>query len=456
MFASFFKEIFSAFRTAAVTQWLQAGMLLFFTIGLGYFTEQTQTSRFFTLSIPFFSLFLFVNLWNVQRKDVFFYLGIGIILRLVLLPSFPMLSDDIYRFIWDGHLLRSGISPFEHLPSYYAVQDFPVAGLNAELFAELNSPEYYTIYPPVAQLTFIVGTVLCPESWLGAAVVMRLFLFCFEVGSIFLLVKLFEHFKYGLKNILLYALNPLIIIEITGNLHFEGAMIFFLLLAFYLLVKNRIWLSAGAMALSIASKLLPLLFLPFLFARLGLDKAVKYFILIGVVLVVLFLPVTGNFFISHFGDSLDLYFRKFEFNASIYYLVRWVGYQQIGYNIIQSAGPILASLTFFGIVASALLFDRKASFKNWPKKMLFAICLYLLFTPTVHPWYVALPVVLCLFTHYRFPILWSGLIWLTYFNYSGGVYEEKLHWVAVEYSLVIAYALWEIFISRARHDEVYT
>ena len=82
--------------------------------------------------------------------------------------------------------------------------------------------------------------------------------------------------------------------------------------------------------------------------------------------------------------------------------------------------------------------------------MLFAICLYLLFTTTVHPWYVALPVVLCLFTRFRFPILWSGLIWLTYFNYSGEVYEEKLWAVTVEYILVGLYAFWELFLMHGR------
>lgn len=450
MLTSFFKNILDGFRLANPASYRIAAFLLFCTVGLGYFTEQSDTAQFFLLSVPFFGAFLFVNIWETKPQEIWFYVGVGILLRLALLPSFPLLSDDLYRFIWDGHLLREGISPFEYLPTYYAEAGFPVSGLNEALYLELNSPNYYTIYPPVAQLTFIAGVLISPESWWGAAIVMRLFLLFFEIGSIFLIVKLLEHFKYPAKNVYFYALNPLIIIEITGNLHFEGAMVFFLLLVFYILVKGGNYLlSAGAMSLAIASKLLPLLFLPFLIKRLGLLKSIVYFAVVGIITALLFAPVMGTFFIENFGSSLDLYFRKFEFNASIYYLARWGGYQYIGWNMISTIGPALAALTFFGIVIK-MLFERKAEWKNLPHQMLFAICLYLLFTTTVHPWYVALPVVLCLFTRFRFPILWSGLIWLTYFNYSEEVYDEKLWAVTIEYVLLGLYAFWELFLMHGR------
>lgn len=450
MQASFFKNILNSFKFANPLSYGLAAALLFFTVGLAYFTEQSDTTQFFVLSISFFSTFLFVNLWETKPQQIWFFIGIGILLRLVLLPSFPLLSDDIYRFIWDGHLLREGISPFEHLPSYYAEAGFPVLGLSETLYSELNSPNYYTIYPPVAQLTFVVGVLISPESWWGAAVVMRLFIFLAEIGSIFLIVKLLEHFKYSVKNVYLYALNPLIIIEITGNLHFEGVMIFFLLLAFYILVKGKNYLlSAGAMSLAIASKLLPLLFLPFLIKRLGFVKSLIYFAAVGILTVLLFAPITGAFFLENFGNSLDLYFRKFEFNASIYYLARWVGYQYSGWNMIGTIGPALAVLTFSSIIIK-MLFEKNVQWKNLPHQMLFAICLYLLFTTTVHPWYLALPVVLCLFTRFRFPILWSGLVWLTYLNYSGEVYEEKIWAVVLEYTLVGLYAFWELFLMHGR------
>ena len=77
--------------------------------------------------------------------------------------------------------------------------------------------------------------------------------------------------------------------------------------------------------------------------------------------------------------------------------------------------------------------------------MLMAISVYFLLSTTVHPWYVATPLLLCLFTKYRFPILWSGLVFLSYSAYGETEFSENLWMVALEYSIVIGYAIWEIF-----------
>ncbi len=82
-------------------------------------------------------------------------------------------------------------------------------------------------------------------------------------------------------------------------------------------------------------------------------------------------------------------------------------------------------------------------FKTLPEEWLFAITLYLICTTTMHPWYTALPIVLCVFTKWRFPIMWSGLIFLTYVNYSYEPYRENLWVVALEYLAVAAWFAWE-------------
>ena len=416
--------------------WYLPFFLLFtgLTIGLGYHTGQSNFPAIWGMSSTFFMGYL-LAFYFAKDQDVLFFVGLGIFLRLLLVFTLPNWSDDIYRFIWDGRLIINGMNPFDHLPSYYIEQGVKVPGLTLALYQELNSPDYFTIYPPVAQVTFAISCLIFPNSVLGSAILMKGFLLAFEIGSLILLIKILRHFQLPSKNVLLYALNPLIIMEITGNLHFEGGMIFFLLLAYWFLLKNRWAPSAIAMALSIASKLLPLIFLPFLIRRLGWGRSIRYFLLVGAVLALLFIPLFSGVFIENFGNSLDLYFRKFEFNASAYYLFRWRGYQVYGYNTIATLGPRLAMATLTGILLLAF-FERKPDWQNWAGKMLFAICLYLLFTTTVHPWYTSLPVVLCLFTRFRFPILWSGLILLTYINYSYDPYFEDLRMVGVEYGLV--------------------
>ena len=167
----------------------------------------------------------------------------------------------------------------------------------------------------------------------------------------------------------------------------------------------------------------------------------------------LFLPLFSGTFLSNFGSSLNLYFQKFEFNASIYYLLRWIGFQLKGFNIIQIVGPIL-SLLVLVIIITKVLREQASSWNNLFEQCLFAICTYLFLAMTVHPWYVALPIICCLFTRFRFPILWSGLIFLTYINYSYAVYQENMWMVAIEYILVGIFVIYEVFKYRGQESVV--
>jgi len=434
---------------APIASGVLALLLLYSIYVLGYSVEQ---SDFAQIAIHFGIAFLaYAGLYLLSKKRwIPLLLLFGGALRLLLVFGLPNLSDDIYRFVWDGRLLLQGLNPFDYKPIYYAEQGFQVPGLTPELFEKLNSPEYFTIYPPVAQLVFLIANWFFPSSIWGASLVMKCFLLTAESGVIFILVKLLQHFKLPIKLALLYALNPLLIIEIVGNLHFEGMMIFFLLLAYWFWINSSWWKGAFFMALAIASKLLPLLFLPFLIRRMGWIKSLKTFALIGGLLILFFLPLFSGVFLSNFSDSLDLYFRRFEFNGSIYYFFRWLGYQYVGHNLIARIGPILALCTFILINAMALL-EREKDWKSWASRSLAAISVYLFFTTTVHPWYVSLPVVLCIFSSYRFPILWSALITLTYINYSYGKYAENLWIVLLEYTVLFFFIGWEFFFKKTSH-----
>lgn len=428
---------------------------------------------------------------------------LGLTLRIVLIFAFPLLSDDIYRFIWDGYLINAGNNPFEHLPDYYLRASQNVSGLTPALYEQLNSPEFYTIYPPIAQGIFTLATWISPDSWWGAAAVMKCFMVIAELGTALLLWSLLPLWKVPRANLLFYWLNPLIIIEICGNLHFEGMMVCFLLLAFWCFYKARILpegiglhrskvikkeqskaptqllvFAALAFALSVASKLLTLMFLPFLIVRLWKWNNSRPFwifsVAFGLFTLLLFLPLLSSGFLSGFGSSLDLYFRKFEFNASLYYLARAYGYYEIGWNQIARFGPLLAKLAMVGILLFALIegvlmngiVDRlkgwwktyyaKISITNYPAQakaeqlppvfalpttLLFAFVIYLLSATTVHPWYLSLPIVLCCFGNWRFPLVWSFFIVLTYTSYTTEPYEENLWLVGLEYVAVLVFAI---------------
>jgi len=415
-----------------------AAVMLISIVYLSYVPAQSDFGIIFICYLSAFLGYFFIlkSNWNLKK-----ILLLAIALRLLLVPAFPNLSDDIYRFIWDGHLVMQGMNPYLYLPSSLFAENADWTSQAVSLFANLNSQEYYTIYPPVSQLVFAVSTILSGGDLIPSAIVMKLILLLGEIGLLNLLIKLLRHYKQEENKLALYALNPLVIVEVMGNMHYEGLMLCFLCLGWLLIVKQKL-LSAGlAFSISIGIKLLPLMLMPFLIVYLGWQKAIKLFTVMGISLIIIFIPVWLNF--SFFWKSLDLYFQKFEFNASIYYVLRWLGFQIKGFNMIHIIGPLLAFSTIVLIAKYSYDYSRKSKIRL-PEYWLFAFTTYLFLATTVHPWYTIVPIGLCVFTRFRFPIFWSALIILSYANYSHSEYRENLWFVAFEYMLVFGFLFYEL------------
>ncbi len=406
----------------------------------------SKAGNFFQIVVLYSALFvIYAILLKIANHSSDSKVGIfaGIFFRIALFFALPNLSGDFYRFIWDGRLLADGENPFLHLPSYYMENsNVKFRGINEALFNHLNSPNYFTVYPPVSQYIFLTACKIFPESVLGSVVIMRSFILLAEIGNIYLLDKLTYRFQISKKTILIYALNPLVIVELTGNLHLEAIMIFFLLLSIYLLTQSSCRLSAISLALSAATKLLPLLFLPFLLKRLGLKKSIIYYLTAAFFLLLLFLPFLDKEALIHLFSSISLYFQKFEFNASVYYLIRWIGYETVGYNVIRFSGVGFGILTIFAIAYIALT-EKRTIWESLPQAMLWALTCYFAFATTVHPWYVTTLVALSVFSNYRYAIVWSALIPLTYLNYQLKPYQENLWLIAAEYIVVSVWLIYE-------------
>jgi hypothetical protein len=413
-------------------------------IFIAYGVERTESLWLLgSFSISFLS-YGFLNFKNEDSfANVKTLVAIGILIRVVLLFVEPNLSDDFYRFIWDGRLLNHGINPFLELPSYYIEQNLHSEFLTQDLYRNLNSQNYYTVYPPVLQAVFGVATFLFPTSVLGSIFVMKLFLLIFEIGSIVLIMRLLKYFKMPKENVLLYALNPVVILEIVGNIHFEGAMICFSLLAIWLLVREKWHLSGLSMSIAIVAKLLPLMFLPFLLKRFRL-RSISYYITVGCGVILLFIPLLNEAFIANISESVELYFKSFEYNGSIYYILRWIGYETVGYNWISIISPYL-TLSIFVIVMIAALLVKERDVKYFAQNMLFALTIFYLFATTVHPWYITSMIAFGALTRFRYPMIWSGLIFFTYINYGYEPFRENLVIVTIEYIVLFGMIGLELF-----------
>jgi len=425
-------------------------LTLFSIIGYAGIAYGVQRHESVLLLLVFGALFLMYGLIiRQQDSSIEFWIGAAFLFRLIFLFALPSLSDDFYRFIWDGRLWSAGYHPFLELPSTYVQQG--IGGIDQQLFSKLNSPQYFAIYPPVSQFVYWLSVKVSPHSILGSVIFMRALLIAAEVGSVLIMQNLLKRFALPAKRILIYALNPLVIIELVGNLHFEALIIFFVLLVVYFLVKNRWVISAGAMALAIGSKLLPLIFLPALASMLGVKNVLRYGFLLILILFVFFIPMYNSQVINGMSESLGLYFNKFEFNASVYYLVREFGFWQYGYNIIQTVGWKLGLIAGILILAfsfgNGLKWSADVDIKAYPKLLsdwMWVLCIYFLFATIVHPWYITTLLALSVFTSYRFVVLWTGLIFLSYVGYSQTEFNEVLWITACEYLFVIGYLIFEL------------
>jgi len=424
--------------------------ILFFIISVAFycsFAYDLERADFLKLISLYAALFvLFAIFLNRIPKDFKLLMWIAIGFRLVFLFAIPNLSQDFYRFIWDGRLLLEGINPYLYTPEYFITHgEFPIAQAQ-ELYDGMGSlsASHYTNYPPVKQLCFAIAGIFAGKSILGSVVVIRLLIIAADIGTLYFGKKLLDKLNIPVHTIFWYILNPFIIIELTGNLHFEGVMIFFLIWSVYLLHSGKWKLSAFIFALSVSVKLIPLLFLPLLIQYLGWKKSIKYYGIVGVSILLLFAPYYASEFVNNYVDTIGLWFQNFEFNASLYYVMREIGYLFRGWNEIAIIGKIIPVVVLVMVISLAFFRNNKST-KSLITAMLFALSFYFFSATTVHPWYIATLLMLSIFTNYKFPLIWSFVIMLSYFAYSNLESQENLWLVALEYVVVYGVLFWELF-----------
>jgi hypothetical protein len=376
--------------------------------------------------------------WNQHEL---WLVGIGMLSTLFFQPN---LSDDFYRFFWDGQLLLSGENPYVQLPCFYEVNDQWPGRLGPEVYESLNSPKYYTVYPPLNQVIFALSTGLSFGSITGTVAVMKLIMVLSFLGVILVSFKLLRELNLPEKRIYLLLFMPLLWIEWLGNLHFEGLMVFFLLLAILNLHREKWLRSAVFFGIAVSVKLIPLMFLPFLLRRLGWRRAMAYAGIVVAILVLPFLLFYHEHLWANYSDSLDLYFRRFEFNASIYYLLRYLGTLWFGYNPIHILGPFSA-IVVIGVVIFLSWRERELSTPSLLRLMLLTHATYLFLSTTVHPWYLSVALVLAVFTELRFIFLWGAIVLLSYSAYTIDGVEESYGILLLEYIPVIGLFVYELY-----------
>lgn len=443
-----------------------------FYAAFAYDLIRTDYTKLVGLYVGLF--YLFYKLVQIHKNDTQFlsYLAFGF--RAIFILAIPNLSQDFYRFIWDGRMITQGFNPYLYtVESFINNGQFPVAQAQ-ELYQGMGmlNASHYTNYPPINQLCFVIAGLFGSQSILGAATVMRVLIIAADFGTLHFGKKLLAQLQLPTYTIFWYILNPFVIIELTGNLHFEGVMLFFLIWSLYLLFSGKWQWAAVVFALSISVKLIPLIFLPLFYQwfvkgplnkkiamshtpRKGFLQLIGFYSIIALVTALLFAPFFSMQFVNNYAETVALWFQNFEFNASIYYIAREIGYLFRGYNEIAIIGKYTAILVLASVIVMTF-FRKNTSMIQLISAMLLALSLYYFTSTTVHPWYIATLLLLSVFTKYKFPLVWSFIIILSYLAYihlNKADKSENLWIIALEYFIVYLALFKDLFKTKSLESQ---
>ena len=330
--------------------------------------------------------------------------AIAVLARLVLLPLAPELSGDLYRYLWDGHVLGEGINPYAHPPG-----DEALADIRTPWHGDINHPQVPTIYPPFAQLLFglvnlVGGTVLAAKlTWL-----------VFDLGCGLLLQGIATRTGRDPARVLIWYLwSPLLIVETAWSGHFDVVGLFLMVALIWVAVRGREgrrgdtpgWTRPAAagslLGLAALVKFAPAAALPPVARRYGVAAAVAF----AAVCAVFYLPFIGVG-AEALTEGLRTYARHWWANVGAFTVIEHLAGDPVRARVV-------AAVLVLGVVGYATW--RRFSVE---RALLWIIGAGVLLSPTVHPWYVLwlLPMA-ALRSHAPFLLL-GGLVFLGYWGFA--------------------------------------
>lgn len=356
----------------------------------------------------------------IRRTPPPLWLGVGLalLLRLPWIPTTPRLSDDVWRYLHDGRAQLAGVSPYRFPPAAPEAAEF--GGPERRL---INHPELLTVYPPAAQLTFLVAAVLGANLMAWKVVVL-----VFELVLAAGIVNVLRTRGVQPGAVAAYLLHPLPVIEFAGNAHMDAVAIAALILTLAFALEGRRVAAGAALAFTIASKYLAAPLLAF-GARALREARARFVIACAGTAILLYLPYRNA---SPLG-SLGTFARTFEFNGSIY----------------EIATAVMPPLVARGMLAAALVMILVVLWRTGAgvERAAFVwVAAALLASPIVHPWYVTWLIPFLAWRRAPWALVWSGTVVLAYTVlprwHEEGIWELP-RWVPwVEYVPVFALIAW--------------
>ncbi|MDT0632672.1 methyltransferase domain-containing protein [Rubrivirga sp. S365] len=312
--------------------------------------------------------------WTLRtwRPSPFAVIAISFALRAAVFPLNPALSDDGYRYLWDGMVqVGEGTSPYRFRPSDPALAHHH----EDAAYRRMNSPDYFSVYPPLSQAVFAAAGAVYGAGWRASWWVLKALIVAAEMVGVVCLIRV-----VGARAAALYAWHPLAVIEVAGQGHTEGLLVGALGVLLWDVARHPA-LAGAAVAAAGWVKLYPFALGAVVVQRVGWRGTVSAL----AVAVVLALPYTSAEAARHATESLRLYMGTFDFYSAPYLLLKGALYHSTSEPGLVAARLLgVAGVVWAGWVVATQ--NRSVTRTRWAVAAL--VMGFTLTSTTLHPWHL--------------------------------------------------------------------
>jgi rSAM/selenodomain-associated transferase 2 len=352
-------------------------------------------------------------------------LGIVFLLAIAvrsLFITYPV-GNDVYRYVWEGYVQTFGVNPYRLAPDSPALAEIARTGLQA-VWENINHKNFAAVYPPLSLLLFKGLAAIKPDPFF--------FKFCFigfDLGVIIVLALICRLRRVPFSRLLLYAANPLVIVYTAGEGHLDVVQVFFLCLGLYILFRGHAATAFFMIGLSVMTKYLAVIALPFLITRRNWKASLTCLLPAGLFL----LYIDAGWYVFH---SLERFGLNLHYNDSLASLLRIILPEPLA---VPAAGLLLVGL----LAGIFLVVPEKL------QSVYLAIGAALLCLPTLHPWYLIMIAPFLVFYPSAAWIYLQAAAALTFpvlaLEQATGIFQE-IHWIKlIEYGSFFGLLFYGLF-----------
>ena len=360
------------------------------------------------------------------RAMLLLTLGVGLLMRLSLLPSEPVLEDDYQRYLWDGAVTAAGLNPYEVKPKAALDARTSDTGIGAlardagVVLDRVNHPELRSIYPPVTQLGFAAAHWLHPFSLTA----WRLICLGCELAGLAILLALLRDLNRPALWSAIYWWNPIAAKELMNSAHMESLLVPLILGAAWLALRQR-FLTAVLVAMAGAgAKLWPVLYLPLILRPLLRQpgRLVAGLTVIMVLAALLAWPILAAGLDRSSGFAA--YAERWKTNSALFPILEDVMGAVLHPVLSDSMHSNLPGLAMraiivigLGLTALKLAFTSRQDGPDRLKPFFIVTAAVFLLSPAQFPWYYLWVLPFLVFFPYRGLLLLSALLPLYYMGF---------------------------------------